>query len=270
MTLPPTILHRPTTLEAACSLLMDEPGAVPIAGGQHLVPCWRGTNWPESLVSLRSIESLRQIHAGETELSLGAAVTLQELSDSPVVQHRLPALAQLAGRMGDRFMRNRATIAGALCTTSSAGCLPPAMLGLGAVLLSTERSIDVDDWFLPSGPSELRRGELITKVLIPLPEVASHQWLRPMPGHFAWLTLFASRGPAGLRVGITGLAAHAFRASAAEVWLARSETPGAVELNNVFDQIPLLSDARADSRYRLAQAKRLLSAASLDLNASSS
>lgn len=266
----PAILHQPVTVEAACSLLLGNPGAVPIAGGQHLVPRWRDTPWPRSLVSLRSIESLRQIDASETMLSLGAAVTLQELADSSIVQHRLPTLSQLAGRMGDRLLRNRATVAGALCTTSSSGCLPAAMLGLGATLLSTERTIDVDDWFLPGGPSGLRRGELITKVLIPLPEATSHQWLRPIPGRFAWLTVFASRGPAGWLVGVTGLAAHAFRATQAEAWLARSTAPGAPAPDDVFDRIEVISDVRADARYRLAQARRLLLAVSRELGSACS
>jgi len=252
--------HRPAALEDAQALLSRFPDAVPMGGGQHLIPRWRQSGTPATVVSLGLIPAMRHIERHGRVLRLGAAVTLNELAASAAVGDGIPALSSLAGKMGDRLMRNRATIGGALCTTSQAGCLPAAMLGTRAVVHTTARDIAAHDWFQPRGPGgpTLEKGELIVGVSLRIPDAASHQCLRLIPGRFALLTVFATRAGHEFGVGISGLSASAFRAFAAEAWLAGGAAAGSTGLDRVFEEHPGQSDIQAHGAYREAQARRLL------------
>src|SRR5690606_34817263 len=110
-----------------------------------LIPRWRQSEIPHTVVSLSLVSAMRHIERNGPVLRLGAAVTLHELAESTVVRNSIPALAGLAGKMGDQFMRNRATIGGALCTTAQAGCIPAAMLGTKAIVHTTARDIAAHD-----------------------------------------------------------------------------------------------------------------------------
>lgn len=224
--------HQPTGLGDAQALLSRFPDAVLLAGGQYLIPRWEETQMPATVISLSQITALQSIEQNGNTLEIGAAVTLSELAGSEVVCRTLPALAGLAGKMGDRFMRNRATLGGALCTTQCAGCIPAAMLGTNATVHTTSRSIPSGEWFQRGGLlPRLEKGELIVRVSFQVPLVATHQFLR----------LIA-----------------AFRATAAESWLVRGDAADDVALNRLFSEHPARTDHHAGSAYREAQARRLL------------
>ncbi|MER1967566.1 FAD binding domain-containing protein [Castellaniella sp. GW247-6E4] len=250
--------HRPAALEDARALLLRFPDAVPMGGGQHLIPRWQQSETPGTIVSLSLVPAMRGIERSGHTLRIGAAVTLSELAGSAVIMNSLPALSSLAGNMGDRFMRNRATLGGALCTTSQAGCIPAAMLGTKAVVHTTARDIASQDWFRPHHAGRtLEKGELIVGVSLEIPDAASHQCLRLVPGRFALLTVFATRTGHEFGVGISGLAASAFRAFAAEAWLAGG-TAVDEALGRMLQEHPARSDIYAGSAYRQAQTRRLL------------
>lgn len=284
--LEPMSWHRPATLEQARALFERFPGAIPMGGGQHLVPAWQDGKVPAAVISLANIAELRNIRLDGHNLHIGAAVTLQELAASPVLEKSLPALASLAAQMGDRLMRNRATLGGALCATGRDGCIPAAMLGTGATVHTTARELTADDWFQPQdcgggpalakgdggavlaeghGSSVLAEGEFITGVSLNLPDVATHQCLRLVPGRYALVTVFASRRDGAFCVGISGLTDAAFRATDAEAWLASGQPSDNSLLDSLFAAHPARNDLHATAVYRQAQAKRLLYRAAQEL-----
>ena len=53
---------------------------------------------------------------------------------APRCRRPFPALADLAGGIGDRQVRNRGTIGGSLANNDPAACYPAAVLGLGATV----------------------------------------------------------------------------------------------------------------------------------------
>lgn len=250
--------HQPIELDDAKALLSRFPDAVVLAGGQHLIPRWQETLIPATVVSLSQISALRHIELNGGMLEIGAAVTLNELAKSEVVATAIPALASLAGKMGDRFMRNRATVGGALCTTQRAGCIPAAMLGMDATVHTTDRDIPSSEWFKTErSTSPLEKGELITGVCLQVPTAATHKYLRLISARFALITVFASKADIGFAVGIGGLADTAFRATAAECWL-RSGATNDGELSALFSEHPPRTDHHASAAYREAQTRRLL------------
>lgn len=259
-------LLLPRTLEEAQAQLHRTPEARVLAGGQSLVPAWRSSGLPPAVLSLDRIESLRGVHMEGDSLQLGAQTTLHELATSALVRRQLPALARMAARMGDCFMRNRATVTGAACSTSGAGCLPAAMLACGATVHTTARTISAEQWFAPPDPTAgLQRGELVVRLAFPIPEVASHQCLRLTPARFAAVTVFATRGARGFGVGVSGLGERSLRSLSAEAWLAAGEPGDERTIAAVFDGLPPHAGADTAFDYRVAQARRLLRSAAVAL-----
>jgi CO/xanthine dehydrogenase FAD-binding subunit len=85
------------------------------------------------------------------------------------VQKAIPALAELAGNIGDRQVRNRGTIGGSLANNDPAACYPAAVLGLGATVHTNTRTIAADDFFKGMYETALADGEVITAVSFPVP-----------------------------------------------------------------------------------------------------
>ena len=255
----PLTFYRPTDLTQAQRQLARFPDAVLLAGGQHLIPRWKDDKTPSTVVSLEEVTALQNIRHNADTLEIGAGVTLAELASSKTIRDTLPSLADLASKMGDRFMRNRATIGGALCSTHVAGCIPAAVLGSKATIHTTERTISANEWFASSKPTfKLAQSEILTKISLQIPDAATHQYLRIVPGRFALITIFATRTQQNFGVGISGLGTSAFCSETAESWLAQEGTADEEELSQLFLDDVAQTDFYADDNYRKAQARRLL------------
>ena len=63
---------------------------------------------------------------------IGAATPHDEVAASEVVRRALPALAALAGAIGDAQVRNRGTLGGSVAHADPAADYPAALLALGA------------------------------------------------------------------------------------------------------------------------------------------
>jgi 4-hydroxybenzoyl-CoA reductase subunit beta len=104
-----------STLEAAKILAAEGPQAMLIAGGTDLLPNMkRRHQTPSTLVSLRGIETLKRIANGRS-LSLGAALTLNEIAANAMVRERYAGLYQAAAQVATVHLRNMGTLGGNLC-----------------------------------------------------------------------------------------------------------------------------------------------------------
>ena len=227
-------------------------GAKLLAGGQSLLAAMKlGLAAPESLVDLGAIPELRGITVAGGTVTIGAMTTHAEVAASKDVQKAIPALAALAGDIGDRQVRNRGTIGGSLANNDPAADYPAAALGLGATIQTNQRSIAADDFFKGLYETALKEGEIITAVKFPVPERAGWQKFKQPASRFCIVGVFASKGPAGVRVAVTGAKACVFRASALEAKLQASWDAGAC--NGVF--LPagdMNSDLHGSAEYRAA------------------
>ncbi len=115
--LPPFTFHRPERVSDAVGLLAAHPGeALPVAGGTDLIPNMKHRLFePAHLVSLTRIEELQQIDVSDTEISVGATVTLARLARDPHLAELLPSLTEAAGLVAGPQIRNRGTVGGNLC-----------------------------------------------------------------------------------------------------------------------------------------------------------
>src|SRR5262245_43815238 len=110
-----------------------------LAGGQTLLrDMKRGRHSPACLVDVSGILP-RQIEARDGAVSIGAGATHADVAASPIVERALPALAALAGHIGDPAVRHRGTLGGALAANEPAGDYPAAALALEALVHTTRR-----------------------------------------------------------------------------------------------------------------------------------
>ncbi|UUX96094.1 xanthine dehydrogenase family protein subunit M [Aquabacterium sp. J223] len=243
--------QRPASVADALNAAAAD-GAKLLAGGQSLLPSMKlGLAAPDALVDLGQVAELRRIAVSDAQVTIGAMTTHAAVAASPEVRAAIPALADLAGKIGDRQVRYRGTLGGSLANNDPAACYPAGVLGLGATIQTDRRTIAADDFFTGLYETALAEGELITAVHFPRPAKAGWQKFKQPASRFSLVGVFLSQGPQGVRVAVTGAGACAFRVKALEDALAADWSPKACEGVKV-DASGLNSDLHGSAEYRAA------------------
>jgi len=243
--------HRPSSLDEAVALLTDE-DIKPLAGGQTLIPTLKQRlAMPEALVDLGCIAALKGIRREGGAIVIGAGATHAEVAASDVVRGAIPALADLAGRIGDVQVRNRGTLGGSVANADPAADYPAAVVGLGATIHTNRRTIAGDDVFVELFTTALEENELITAVSFPIPEAAAYAKVAQPASGYAVVGVMVAKIGGGVRVGVTGAGGFAFRATAIEAALAGAFTPETAK-GVTMSADGLNSDIHASAEYRAA------------------
>ena len=175
-----------------------------LAGGMTLIPTMKQRlASPEKVVDLSGCD-LAGIEDTGDAIRIGAMTRHVDVAESAVVQKAIPALAALAGGIGDRQVRNRGTIGGSVANNDPSACYPAAVLGLGGTVHTDKRDIAADDFFTGMFETALDEGEMITAVSFP--KVAKAAYLKfPNPAsRYAMVGVFVSAGDGGVRLAVTG------------------------------------------------------------------
>ncbi len=244
--------QTPATVDAATQAATREDSKF-IAGGQTLLQAMKlGLIAPSALIDLGAIAAMKGICRDGDAIVIGAGTTHAEVAASHDVQQHIPALAELAGHIGDRQVRHRGTLGGSLANNDPAACYPAAVLALGATVHTNQRQIAADEFFLGVYTTALAETELITAVRFPIPERAGWQKFKQPASRFSLVGVFVARGPAGVRVAVTGAgAAGVFRASALEALLAANFSAAALAGATVPTE-GLNGDLHGSAEYRAA------------------
>lgn len=223
-----------------------------VAGGQSLFGSMKlGLAAPEALVDLGGLTELRGIQVDANTVTIGAMTTHATVAASAELRRAIPALADLAGKIGDRQVRNRGTIGGSLANNDPAACYPAATLGLGATITTDRRSIPADQFFKGLYETALAEGEIITSVSFPIPAQAGWQKFNQPASRFSIVGVFVSRGPQGVRVAVTGAGAGVMRVKALEDRLAAQWSASACQGVTVPSE-GLSTDLHGSAEYRAA------------------
>lgn len=174
------------TLDEAVGLLTEHgPAARLLMGGTDLLPGLReGLIQPRVLVDVKQIRGMRHIaHDEQGGLTVGAAVTMNQVANNPAVQAGYPLLAEAASTVASYQIRNRATLGGNLCNASPCADTSPATLALEAEFVlhgpDGERSVSAREFFVGPGQTVLRPGELMTAICFPpAPDGAGSRYLK--------------------------------------------------------------------------------------------
>lgn len=193
--------ERPTTLADAEKALGGDSQL--IAGGQTLIPTLKQRlAQPEKLISLTGVEELKGVSESGGVLTIGAATTHATVEKEAAKAY--PALAALAGQIGDRAVRNRGTIGGSLANNDPSACYPAAVLASNATVVTNKREIAADDYFQGLFTTALDEGEIITAVKFPIPKKAAYMKFNQPASRFSLVGVFAAETSDGLRLAVTG------------------------------------------------------------------
>lgn len=239
---------KPATIADAVKALSAE-GAQALSGGQTLTPTLKQRlAAPSVLVSLTGIAEMKGVCLGDDGLSIGAATTHATVAKEAAAHY--PALAALAGGIGDPAVRNRGTIGGSIANNDPAACYPSAVLASGATVVTNRRRIAADDYFQGMFTTALEEGEIVTGVTFPIPEKAAYMKFNQPASRFALTGVFVARFKDGVRVAVTGASNNGvFRWSAAEAALSANFSAAAVEgLTASSDD--LIGDLHGTPAYR--------------------
>jgi aerobic carbon-monoxide dehydrogenase medium subunit len=257
--------QRPQSVADAAKAIAGKDEAKLLAGGMTLIPTLKQRlAKPSDLVDLGRIAELKGIKRDGNAIVIGAMTRHADVAVSDVVKSAVPALAQLAGGIGDPQVRNRGTIGGSLANNDPAADYPAAVLGLNATVITNKRRIAADDFFKGMFETALAQDEIITAVSFPMAEKAGYSKFPNPASRYAIVGVFVARSGGQVRVAVTGAGPSVFRQKEMETALSRSFTPDAVA-NVKQSASGLNSDIHASAEYRAhlvtVMAKRAVAAA---------
>src|ERR687893_1645285 len=243
--------HRPTSVRQAASLLGKAEDAKVVAGGHTLLPTMKmRLAAPANLIDLSQIADLRGIERSARSVTIGAMTTHSEVADSAEVKEAIPALAELAQRIGDPAVRHRGTIGGSVANNDPAADYPAACLALGATITTSTRKLHADEYFKGLFETALEEGEIVTRVSFPIPQKAAYKKFRHPASRYALVGVFVAKRSSEIRVAVTGAGANGvFRWTEAEQALAKRFAPKSLE-GLAASSEGLNSDIHADAEYR--------------------
>jgi aerobic carbon-monoxide dehydrogenase medium subunit len=239
---------KPGSIADAVKALSNE-GAQALSGGQTLTPTMKQRlAAPTVLVSLTGIPEMKGVCMGADGLSIGAATTHATVAKEAAAHY--PALADLAGGIGDPAVRNRGTIGGSVANNDPAACYPSAVLGSGAMVVTNRRKIAADDYFQGMFTTALEEGEIITGVTFPVPQKAAYVKFNQPASRFALTAVFVAKFADGVRVAVTGASNNGvFRWAEAEKALSANFAASAIAGLTVSPD-GMISDLHGTPAYR--------------------
>ena len=241
-------LVKPASIADAVKALATA-GAQPLSGGQTLIATMKQRLAdPSMLVSLTGIAEMQGVCMGDGGLHVGAATPHATVAREAAKLY--PALAALAGGIGDPAVRNRGTLGGSLANNDPAACYPSAVLASGATIVTNKRKIAADDYFQGMFTTALEPGEIITSVIFPVPQQAAYVKFDQPASRFALTAVFVAKHAGGVRVAVTGASnGGVFRWTAAETALSANFSASAIAGLTV-DAADMINDLHGTPAYR--------------------
>jgi carbon-monoxide dehydrogenase medium subunit len=221
-----------------------------MSGGMTLIPTLKlRLDKPSDVIDLAEIDGLAGITVAGATVTIGGMTRHAAVNASKEVQEAIPALAKLAGGIGDPQVRNRGTIGGSIANNDPAADYPAAVIGLGATVKTNKREIAGDDFFTAMFETALEPGEIVTSVSFPVPDKAAYMKFPNPASRYAIVGVFVAQGSGGARVAVTGAGASVFRVAEMEQALGGNFSADAVAGISIPDG-DLNSDIHASAEYR--------------------
>lgn len=243
--------QRPSSVADAVAMLSTDPEAKIVAGGQTFLPTLKQRlAQPTLLVDIARLPGMSAIEKTAEGLSIGALVRHVEVASSAVVKEVIPALADLAGMIGDPAVRNRGTLGGSLANNDPTADYPAAVLALNAVVVTNQRSISAAEYFRGLFETALDDAEIVTRVDFPKVERAGYCKFPNPASRYAMAGVFVAKTAAEVRVAVTGAGqSGVFLWEEAGDVLTSDFSPAAVGALNL-DPSDLMSDLHGSAEYR--------------------
>ncbi|MDR9757982.1 MAG: FAD binding domain-containing protein [Thermacetogeniaceae bacterium] len=169
--------YIPKSIADTLALLKDNNGrARIIAGGTDLVLDHQAEKiTADAFIDISNIDELKKIECSDGYISIGAAVTHNQVARSQLIQEHAIALAQAARAVGSLQIRNIATVVGNVVNAQPAADTAVALVALGAEAeinsFSEVEYVPVEDMYAGLGKSTVdSTSQLVTRIRFAVPE----------------------------------------------------------------------------------------------------
>lgn len=242
--------HKSTSVDDAATAMQKAEDGKFVAGGQTMLPTMKHRlAQPSDLIDLGGIADLVGISDDGSSITIGAMTSHAAVAASDEVQAAIPALAQLAGHIGDPAVRNRGTIGGSIANNDPAADYPSAVIALAATVKTNKREIAGDDFFTGMFDTPLEEDEIITAISFPKPDAACYMKFENPASRYAIVGVFVAKTGADVRVGVTGASSCAHRGMRLEEALNKDFSAAAIDAVEIPVE-KMNSDIHASAEYR--------------------
>jgi aerobic carbon-monoxide dehydrogenase medium subunit len=254
--------HTPSSIDEAIKLLSQNSDAKLLAGGHSLLPAMKlRLATPSAIIDMKKLRgSLQYIKEDAGVIAIGAMTTHAAIATSKVAQQKIPVIAQTAAHIGDMQVRNLGTIGGALAHADPAADFPAAILAADAQMViqasGGKRTVNASEFFQGFFATAVQAGEILVEIRVPVHSHASYQkFYHPASGYaVCGVAVVVENGKS--RIGVTGVASGAYRASGVEQALEAGASIDEAAAHAV-DGVDVLEDPFANAAYRSQLAKEL-------------
>jgi carbon-monoxide dehydrogenase medium subunit len=269
---------KPGSLNEACAFLAEHDGkAKPFSGGtDSFVRLRDGVLKLDYLVDIKGLEGTKELSFDVKKgLTIGAAVTMNQVARHPEVIKYYPNLVQAANSVASYQLRNRATIIGNICNASPAGDTIGTCMILDGMLnvkgVDGERTIPLNSFFLAPGRTVLNAGEVVTSITLPPPPAGMVGVYKKLGRNqisdlsivgVAVLGYPNPKSPSGyaFRIALASVAPVPMEALKAEAILSEKKIAAEIIAEAAvaaMDVVTPIDDVRGSARYRKLMARNL-------------
>ena len=261
---------RPETLNKAVELLdmYGSDGKI-LAGGTDIIIALKDRSVIcKYLIDIKAIEEISSIsYTSASGLSIGAAVCLNDIIESPDIKTNYSILGEAAKTLANKLLRNRATLIGNICNSSPGGDMLPSSLVLEGRLevysINGKRDIQLKEFFLGVKKNAIKDNEIVTRIIFP-PTFGKGCTLKKsrIKGHdLAQISIAAFLKDDGmLKVSLGAVAPTPILIEDFRSYRKEELTINIKEITeNIMSKIKPISDVRATKEYRLSMVEYLTS-----------
>jgi carbon-monoxide dehydrogenase medium subunit len=240
--------HSPKDVKEASKLASSSSAF--LAGGMTSIPSMKlGMATYKDVIDLKKIKKLSGIKVSSKTVTIGATTKHAEVASSKDVQKAIPALAKLAGNIGDAQVRNRGTIGGSISNNDPSACYPSACMALNAVIHTNDRKIEANKFFKGMFETALKKGEIVEAVEFEIPEKADYQKHPNPASRYAIVGVFVAKHKDEVNVAVTGAKSSVYIDKDLSKKLSSDFSSSAIE-GIEPDDSEMNSDMHASAEYR--------------------
>ena len=240
--------HSPKDVKEASKLASTSSAF--LAGGMTSIPSMKlGMATYKDVIDLKKIKKLSGIKVSSKAVTIGATTKHAEVAASKEVQKAIPALAKLAGNIGDAQVRNRGTIGGSISNNDPSACYPSACMALNAVIHTSDRKIEASKFFKGMFETALKNGEIVEAVEFEIPEKADYQKHPNPASRYAIVGVFVAKHKKEVNVAVTGAKSCVYIDKDLSKKLSSDFSSSAIE-GIELDDSEMNSDMHASAEYR--------------------
>ncbi|SMF72803.1 FAD binding domain-containing protein [Candidatus Pelagibacter sp. HIMB1321] len=240
--------HSPKDVKEASKLASTSSAF--LAGGMTSIPSMKlGMATYKDVIDLKKIKKLSGIKVSSKAVTIGATTKHAEVAASKEVQKAIPALAKLAGNIGDAQVRNKGTIGGSISNNDPSACYPSACMALNAVIHTSDRKIEASKFFKGMFETALKKGEIVEAVEFEIPEKADYQKHPNPASRYAIVGVFVAKHKKEVNVAVTGAKSCVYIDKDLSKKLSSDFSSSVIE-GIELDDSEMNSDMHASAEYR--------------------